>query len=262
MYNLTVEFLYPILLLLLIPALLLTLIPHFRLAKRYRRTRNRISALILRILVMTMAILTLAGMRFLYQIPNEENEIILLVDVSDSETEVVDARDELVETILDYSKYDGFKVGIVTFGYDQEYAVPLTAEVDVKEMYEQYLLADTPDTSATNIAAALNYARGLFNNPQTGKIVLITDGKETDEKATTAIKAVAAYGIKVDTAYISAEPVQTDAQLIDVILPEVHITAGDPCTINVMVQSKAKLHATIAMYDNGELNAEAGTKKV
>lgn len=262
MYNLTIEFLYPILLLLLIPALLLTLIPHFRLAKRYRRTRNRITALVLRILVMTMAILTLSGMRFLYQIPNEENEIILLVDVSDSKTEVVEERDELVETILDYSKYDGFKVGIVTFGYDQEYAVPLTSEVNVKEMYEQYLLADTPDTSATNIAAALNYARGLFNNPQTGKIVLITDGKETDEKATTAIKAVAAYGIKVDTAYISAEPTQMDAQLIDVILPEIHITAGDPCTINVMVQSKAKLHATIAMYDNGELNAEAGTKKV
>ena len=262
MYNLTIEFLYPILLLLLIPTLLLAFIPYFRLAKRYRRTRNRITALVLRLLVMTMAILTLSGMRFLYQIPNENNEIILLVDVSDSQAEVVEERDALVETILDYSKYDGFKVGIVTFGYDQEYAVPLTSDVDVDKMYEQYLLADMPDTSATNIAAALHYARGLFNNPQTSKLVLITDGKQTDENATTAIKAVAAYGIKVDTAYISAEPYMQEAQLVDVIFPEYHVSAGDTCEISVKVQSKAEMRATFAMYDNGEINAELGTKTV
>ena len=211
---------------------------------------------------MTFAILTLSGMRFLYQIPNEDNEIILLVDVSDSKAEVAEARDDLVETILDYSQYDGFKVGIVTFGYDQEYAVPLTSDIDVKEMHDQYLLADLPDTSATNIAAALNYARGLFNKPETGKIVLITDGKQTDENATTAIKAVAAYGIKVDTAYLSAEPTQKDAQLIDVVFPEYHVTAGDTCEISVMVQSKAEMNATIVMYDNGELNTVAGSKPV
>ena len=262
MYNLTIEFLYPILLLLLIPTLLLTLIPHFRLSKRYRRTRNRITALVLRILVMTFAILTLSGMRFLYQIPNEDNEIILLVDVSDSKAEVAEERDNLVETILDYSQYDGFKVGIVTFGYDQEYAVPLTSDIEVEELYEQYMNADMPDTSATNIAAALNYARGLFNKPETGKIVLITDGKQTDENATAAIKAVAAYGIKVDTAYIFAEPTTKDAQLVDVIFPENHVTAGDPCEISVMVQSKAEMNASLVMYDNGELNTKVGTKQV
>lgn len=261
MYNLTIELLYPLLLLLLIPALLMTLIPYFRLSKRYRRTRNRITGLVLRILVMTMAILTLSGLRFLYQTPNEENEIILLVDVSDSQTEIVEERNELVQTILDYSQYDGYKVGIVTFGYDQEYAVPLTNNVDVDEMYEKYVLSE-PDTTATNIAAALNYTRGLFNNPKTSKIVLITDGKQTDENATTAIKSIAAYGIKVDTAYISAEPYEIDAQAVEVIFPEYHVTQNDPCSIGVKVQSKTKLNAKITMLDNGELIAGESSKSV
>ena len=261
MYNLTIELLYPLLLLLLIPALLITLIPYFRLSKRYRRTRNRITGLVLRILVMTMAILTLSGFRFLYQTPNEENEIILLVDVSDSQMEIEEERNELVKTILEYSQYDGYKVGIVTFGYDQEYAVPLTTNVDVDEMYEKYVLSE-PDTTATNIAAALNYARGLFNNPQTGKIVLITDGKQTDENATTAIKAIAAYGIKVDTAYISAQPYEIDAQAVEVIFPEYHVTQNDSCSIGVKVQSKTKLKATITMSDNGELIAGESSKTV
>ena len=72
-------------LLLLIPAVVLTLLPYLKLAKRYRRTRNRIGSVVLHLIIMLLATLTLAGMQVHYETPNDENEIIVLVDVSDTE---------------------------------------------------------------------------------------------------------------------------------------------------------------------------------
>ena len=43
------------------------------------------------------------------------------------------------------------------------------------KVMNDYLNAELPDTSATDIAAALNFARDQFANPETAKIVLVTD---------------------------------------------------------------------------------------
>ena len=69
---------------LLIPAIGIPLLIYFCSAKKYRRTRNRIISLVLHTLIMALAVFLLAGMTFFYQVPNRDNEILLLVDVSDS----------------------------------------------------------------------------------------------------------------------------------------------------------------------------------
>ena len=73
----------------------------------------------------------------------------------------------------------------------------------VGDIMGKYNAAEKPDTSATDIAAALTYASTLFKNPESAKIVLVTDGKETDEEAMAVIRTVAAKGIRVDVANIS-----------------------------------------------------------
>ena len=108
MSNCYLNFTYPWLLLLLIPAFALALIPYFRISKKYRRNRNRISSIVLHCTIMTLAILLLSGLTFRYQIPNSENEIILLVDYSDTEEQSADARDSFVETVLDYCSNNNY----------------------------------------------------------------------------------------------------------------------------------------------------------
>ena len=255
MYNFSIQFSYPWLLLLLIPAIALTLLPYFRLSKRYRKTRNRIMSIVLHLVIMVLAITTLAGIEFHYQIPNQENEIILLVDVSDTEEQSAEQRDDFVYTVLQDSQFDNYKVGVVTFGFDQEYAVPLTR--DVKNIYNRYLEAKRPDTSATNIASALTYAKDLFEYPETAKIVLITDGKETDEKAIDVIRSVTAQGTRVDTAYIPSNYEGSDVQLIGVELPDYHVNVNEACPLSLTVHSNAATTVTVSLYDNGEENAEA-----
>ncbi len=266
MHNFRIEFSHPWLLLLLIPAVVLTLLPYFRLAKRYRRTRNRITSIVLHLIVMVFAIGALSGIQFSYQITNEENEIIYLVDVSDSEESAAQTRDEFVEVVLQDSQYDGYKVGVVTFGFDQVYAAPLTYQVDT--VYEQYLSAELPETGATDIAAALTYAKNLFGNPQTAKIVFVTDGKETDEEALSVVRSIVASGIKLDVAYIPTEEKGYDAQIVGVEFPEYHMTVDEEYTVAVKIQSKEEATATIKMQDNSEETASksvdliAGTQTV
>ena len=176
MTNFTISFWNPWLLLLLIPALLLTLIPYFRLNKRYRCTRNRITSMILHMVIMLLAVGLLAGLGFSYDLPNDKNEVILLVDASFSESEIEDEKNEFIKTIIDNNN-SAFTLGVVTFGYDQVYAVELTK--DMSSVYSNYLQAPAPDTTATDIEAALNYAASLFQYPETARIVLITDALES-----------------------------------------------------------------------------------
>ena len=125
MTNFRINFERPWFLLLLIPALVLTLLPYFRLAKKYRRTRNRVVSIVLHTLIMALSISVLSGITFQYDLPNVENEVILLVDTSFSGSDEEAAKNEFIEEVVN-SNDGSFKLGIVTFGYNQVYASELT----------------------------------------------------------------------------------------------------------------------------------------
>lgn len=252
MSNFTVNFLYPWCLLLFIPAIALSLWPYLRTPKRYRRTRNRITSLVLHLCIMTFSILALSGLTFSYDKNNTENELILLVDASFSNAASEDRKNEFVRTVIDESERSN-KVGVVTFGFDQVYAVELTNDTD--SAYRAYLDAPRPDTSASDIASALAYTRELFSNPSTAKIVLLSDGAETDGNAVSAIRTVAAMGIRVDTVYFPNTYTNNEMQISNVALPDSDIMVNDEFSITVTVQSSYTGPAKLSFYDNDELIA-------
>jgi uncharacterized membrane protein len=250
MTNLRLEFSYPWLLLLLIPAAILTFLPYFRLAKRYRRTRNRVTSVVLHSIVMTLAICILAGLTFHYEIPNKDNELLLLVDASYSNSASKDDKDDFVEKVINKCGED-FKVGVIKFGYDQVYAAELSNSTT--DVLQQYMQSPDPDTSATDVEAALLYANSLLTKPKTSKIVLISDGIETDGSAFSVINKIAARGIKVDTMYYPNEKT-ADAQIIGVTLPEA-AEVGKNFNITLNVKSTVTgedQKANVTVYDNEE----------
>ena len=251
MMNFKINFEYPWLMLLLIPAALLTIVLYLRLNKKYRRNRNRIVSIILHSIVMLLCISVLAGMTFSYEKVNKENEVLILVDASESNEDAEDEKNAFVRSIINECS-SRFKLGVVTFGYDQVYAVPLTYETAT--IYSDYLNAEKPDGSATDIAGALTYAKGLLTKPETAKIVLISDGVETDDSAFKVIKSLSASGIKVDTVYFPNEKVSTEMQVIGVQEPDYTIKVGDKFNMTVSVQSSFEGKATITLVDNGTAN--------
>ena len=251
MVHFRIHFSYPLLLLVFLFGLGLTALLYFRLSKKYRKNRNRVTSIVLHLIVFALAVLTMAGTLFTYEIPNKENQIILLVDVSDTEEQSREARDSFIRTVLEMGQYDGFSIGIVTFGYNQVYAVEMTDKITVNEMMDRYLAAEQPDTTATDIAAALTYTSTLFTNPQAARIVLVTDGKETDEEASSVIRSVSAKGIGVDIANIPSAFSGADMQLVGSVLPDYHVSPGVSCSVAVTLHASEAGNAEIEFYDNG-----------
>ena len=252
MYGSFIQFAYPWLLLTIIPAAALTLIPYFRLNKKYRKTRNRIVSMVLHGIILTLAVLTLSGMTVVSRVPNGSNQIVILVDMSESENLSAEKRDDFVETVVTQAKFDGFGIAIVTFGYDQETAVPFTH--DMTALLNEYKHVELPDVSATDIASALSYAQKLFSDEGSGKIVLVTDGKETDGNALSVIREIAAKGIKTDIAYVPSEYSDFDVQVTGMVLPDTHVDVGDVIKIGVKIRSEEDFSADIEFSDNGEIS--------
>ncbi|MBE7067941.1 MAG: VWA domain-containing protein [Clostridiales bacterium] len=249
MTNFRITFSYPWLLLLIIPAFALTFFLYFRISKRYRRTRNRIVSMVLHLVAFVLSVSVLAGIEFRYEIPNLETEVILLVDSSYSGEKTDEDKDHFIQSAIQNSR-DVCQIGIVTFGYGEPvYAVPLTTDVD--SVYSQYIDAEKPDCSATDIASALNYTKDLFKNKETAKIVVISDGLETDGKVATTIKAIAAEGIEVSTVYFEAKQPQSEVQLIGMTTPDYNVNVGDEFKVGVSVQSSFEGNVELELYDNG-----------
>ncbi len=248
MTNFTITFAYPWLLLLFIPVLFLVFFPHFRIPKKHRRNRSRILSLILHTAVSVLAVLLVAGIGFAYDVPNTEHEIILLIDESFSGTEEGDRRESFISDAV-RDKDPAIKMGIVTFGYDQILAAPLSYESE--EIYASYKASSAPDAQGSNIAAALEYAATLFTDPQKGRIVLMSDGLETDAEANSTIRALAATGLSVDTVYFAEKEYLSEVQITGITLPEESIVLGEEFLFNVEMQSSYAGDAELTVYDNG-----------
>ena len=248
MTNFSINFSNPWLLLLLIPALLLTLIPYLRMNKRYRCTRNRIVSMVLHLIIMTLAISLFSGITFEYDLPNAKNEVIILVDSSFSGSDIEDEKDEFISDVI--SSNDGsFELGIVSFGFDQVYAVELTS--NMSNVYEKYLTAPEPDTTATDIESALTYAASLFTSPENGRIVLLSDAIETDGGAMNVIKSVAAKGIKVDTVNFTDGKMGDEVQIVDMLRPDNKIRYDEEFNATLTLKSTDDGDATISVYIDG-----------
>lgn len=233
MKNFGISFSHPWLLLLLIPALILTLIPYFRIAKKFRRTRNRVISVVLHALAMTLCVTILAGISFHYEVPNRQNELLILVDLSDSNEEQNGKKEEFIHSVIDACDKN-FKVGIVTFGRDSVYAAPLTYDLD--RIYSQYLEAEKPDKSATDLASALDFAASKFTVPEAAKILLLSDGLETDGISSTVADFIAAEGIRVDAVHF-ADSEHDEVQVIGAELTDESVVVGQSVKISLTIQS-------------------------
>ncbi len=248
MSDFNFNFTNPWLLFLLIPALLITLIPFFRIPKKFRRTRNRVISVSLHVLTVIFCVALIAGLYFTFTIPNRENELIIVMDVSDSNTEQADQKEEYLQTIVNMCD-ENYKIGIVTFGYDSVYAAPLS--YDAQEVYRQYLASKSPDTTATNIKGALEFASEQFTNPKSSKIVLLSDGFETDQSAKETAQLIAARGTKIDTVSFPDQE-HGEIQITDASMPKDRVVVNQSVNLSLTVENTFDndVNVTVTVSDN------------
>ena len=245
----SIHFNNPWFLLLLLPALILGLYPYLRLPKNHRRTRNKVVPTVLHLIILFIVVLIFSGLTFKTNEVNLKSDIIILADISSSNNKNVDKMNQQIKKILDDSD-PRYNIGIVTFANDSIYASSISN--NAKRVYDDYInLSIKPDVSATNIASAFDYSLSLLSNPKKGRIILLSDGLETDGNALTQAKVLAEQGVVVDAIYFNSDFNNPEVQINDISVEE-NPTINKDTTITVTLQSKNKGSGTLILYDNDE----------
>ncbi len=224
----------------LLVAVLVLLILEWILYVRQMRYQGKFYLLI-RGAVFVLVLFALLGLKI--SLGKSQNTTIFLVDLSGSnEVNIVYAEEYLKETIKNMP--DGNSYGIVTFGKDA-YAEQFVTD-------EQYFagLMTTPDGAATNFEEALSKALTMIPADTGGRIVVLTDGKETRGDIQRMAHALTAGQVSFCT-ILYENVVQEDAYVDSVKLPS-YLHPGDKYAINVVVESNYATDALITVF-NGSM---------
>ena len=257
MSSFNVNFASPWWLLAIIPAVALTVIPFCMIKKERRYQRNRVVSLILRLVAITMVVFLLGGPVFEIKEANSKGEVILLVDHSASTADPSMRKqiDDWVEDIVNKSAGE-FRVGIVTFGYgDPNYIGMSYNTTSVLDQYKGVKLSEDA-SSATDIEAAMFFAYEKFANPETARVIVISDGAETDGKAAYAATMMRTKfkNLRVDTVYV-APPTNSktddEVQLASIDIKQDSVKLGDTIDITVTLNNTPRpgAEAKVSLVD-------------
>ncbi len=203
--------------------------------------------LVFRCVVLLCVLLALFGIQL--RLGRSQSATVFVVDISNSNEEHLEAVDEyLGRTIAEMPDRNSF--GIVTFGKDA-----LVEQFITSEKYYSGLMT-VPEKTATNFEDAISKALTLIPGDASGRVVVLTDGKETRGDVQSMAQALTASETQLLTLLYEDE-VSSDAYIDNVTLPT-YLHPGDKYSINVKVESNYDTDAVIVLY-NGSTQVAANS---
>lgn len=254
----------PYLLLIAIPVLALLLLPFAIAIRKENRSKSVVASMILHLVIAVFVALGAAGMNV--QTVAEKTQIYVLADVSYSTNRNLGLVDEYIHDLKEELPLNA-KMGVIVFGRDCEVETPLGGRFQTVSKY-------SVDDTATDIVGALEYAGTLFDEDAIKRVILITDGKQTDGKTTeemiSAVEALAAQEVTVDAIYLDSNMPenQTEVQITGVDFTKATYLNRET-SAEALVQSSVDAEAIFTLsrkaegaadYEEVSVMAEALTK--
>jgi len=214
-----------------------------------RRMHTKKLELTWRIILTSLVVLSIIGVN----LPGRKHKTttIFLVDMSDSNVSSLQEKEEYLRKQISALPL-GESYGIVTFGRNA------VTDQFVNSDNEYYGIATNPDGTATNIEDATEYAISLIPDNRLGRVVVLTDGKETVGdislvKDKLEKNDVELCGLLFDTEY------GQDIYIQNVDMPD-KLATGDAYSIKVTVYSTYETNATLSVWEGSNLDQESKVK--
>ncbi|HWQ11707.1 MAG TPA: VWA domain-containing protein, partial [Roseiflexaceae bacterium] len=208
---------------------LLALLPLMVAVWLLRRGRVPGSALALRLLIVGLLALALADPLLPGAAPSQAL-LVLAVDQSDSLGEAGKAA--LRDRANRLARAHAGPVQVIYFG------------ADVAAEAANPAAAGRPRPDGSDIAGALRAARGMLG-PAGGRVVLLSDGLQTEGDALAEARALAAAGVPVDTVSYQA-PGRPEVWAEAIEAPRT-LREGEQFTVTIVVRSTAAAEATLEL---------------
>lgn len=234
------------LLLIAVPLIVLFTVPFALAIRKENRNAHNIASQIMHVLMAIIIAFAAAGLSITTILT--ETDVYVVADVSYSAKRNLDTIDRYIKNL---ELPGNTKLGLVCFGKDYE----LVSELDEPSKIDSVKKANVDDTQ-TNIAEALTYTGTLFGTGVIKRIVLITDGKQSDLSDSNAIRravdGLELQNIKVDAIFLDDNPSadSKEVQISGVDYTETAYLGSDQSAI-VEVQSSYDTSAVISLQRNG-----------
>jgi len=240
-----INFLQPLFLLLLIPAAFVV-VQWWRAQKQMTKSKKW-TITIVRSLLFCLLILILAGMQLYF--PVQGKTIVFVVDRSASMKDDPRATAFMKAAVQQKAAEDQYAVVVVggTAAVDQ----PLTRRYQVQQLGVEI------NRHATDLSEGIRLAAAMIPSQARGKLVLLTDGIETQGDAEKETKLVKERGIEVEA--VSFQQEQGDEVVLTALQIPQQLYSGEEYTISVEVESTLATQATLMLYEG---NREASKQVV
>lgn len=205
------------------------------------RARKRL-VLALRMVLVLLLVLTLAGPQAVQ--PNKGTCVVFAVDMSDSISgRGRAASKEFLRQSVQYLGRED-QIAIVAFGRDALVDMTPTSIRTLPPIYSK------PDPSGTNIAAALRLASALFPDGKHRRIVLLTDGNETEGSALESAMVASTEGIEIDVVSLASAQPEKEALVLEVQSPNT-VKIGEPFQMRVVIESRTHAEGVLHIDCDG-----------
>ncbi len=188
----------PYLLLIAVPLLLAVLIPYFIAIGKENRSKSILSSLFIHIAIVLLVAIAAAGAS--HETTVTKTEVVVVADASYSTSEKIDTVDKYIANVQS-SLPKNTKMAVVCFGDDYRLHTGFDEKLSSIKGVEI-------KNGATNISQAVEYASTLFSDDAVKRIVLITDGADTDEngveKMISTVEKLHAEKIQIDAMYVDS----------------------------------------------------------
>lgn len=208
----------------------------------YRRRRDTTS-LILRLIIVVLVILSLAGLQTTQA--SDKLAVVFLVDASDSIDAAARAQAEayLRAALARMSPED--RAGIVVFGRNALVERPVSAAKEFSG------IASTPIRLDTNLSEAIRLGLAMFPADAARRLVILSDGVETLGNALEAARLAAALGVQIDIVPLRRTP-SPEVMLTELRLPA-RVNQGEEFDLGITVESSVATPANITVLSRGTL---------
>lgn len=226
---------------------LLLIIPFIILIIKKKINFHNVVSLFIHLIICCLLTLSFAGIKT--QTISSDTIVYILADVSCSNDNVLEEMDDYIN---DFSNKlsENNKLGVVAFGKDAiEFIKP---GENIKKLSEAIV-----DKSATNIQDALTFTANLFEESYKKRIVLLSDGKQTDNDALLAFNVIEQNNIRLDAIYINSD---LKAQEKEVQIGNIYYQSstykGNDSLFDVYIDSSVSTNVSLKIYDNNTLYIE------
>jgi len=237
------QFTHPHFLWLLLPALA-WVVWWYRASDVQTSPLRRYLALALRLVIVLLALLAVAGLQWLS--PREGLNVFFLLDRSDSVPASQQEAARLFVNDAASAKEEEDRVGVLVFGSDA--AIESSASEQINLDDEKVLAV--VGTERTDLAAAIRLGTAAF--PETGqkRLVLISDGNQNIGDAMTALLSAQPLGVSLDVVPVGTERGR-DSSVSKLGLPS-RVKEGTTFEAKVFVESDRAQRGTVRFYRNNE----------